>query len=505
MTADARLVALVRGLRRAQSGIRGRLLLRDACIGGGGVLAAVALSRLVGAFVPGARFWSALPIWSGGVVAAAVVLAAVAGWLHVCRRAPSVAELARQADARYGLQERLSTALEVGAPDAPPATALRERFLADAAGRAEVVEPRDLIDVPLAIPTRWLALAVAAVIAVQFVPLRTGRPSALGANAAAPAASQAIAVPTVTDVQTAAALVAQDAFVRNDLQLRQIAASLQDLGARMASGQIGPGQVARQVTRLRMQLEAAYGALRPTTGAPAGSHQTPGASGARPPRPATSGAGRQAGQGSGASIHLRVKPGSANSLSDLVQQLEAGAPNHSHPKAPGAGTLSRMGSTPGSGQSVRGGYARENPSQTALFKRMNALFDQPGVPGGQPVGAARHATQGPGDAAGHGSQPLAQGAAAPGRAAAAKGAKVDLPGNPIAGGQRIQLEAAPTAKRTQVTDVVPGAAVAGAPPSETALPIGSIVDALEREAVGRYFLPSGGPAPGPTAGAAGAP
>ena len=88
----------------------------------------------------------------------------------------------------------------------------------------------------------------------------------------------------------------------------------------------------------------------------------------------------------------------------------------------------------------------------------------------------------------------------PPKAAPAAGAKVDLPTAGVAGGKRIQLDAAPDTRRVQVTDVAPGAAVAGAPPSETARPVGPIVDGAERIAVGRYFLPKGDAATGTSQG-----
>lgn len=501
MIGDHRLPALVRGLQRARTGIRDRLLLRDLCVAVAALAALVGAWRLVGAFVPAVRVWSTSPLWTGGVLGAAVVALAVGVRLRVGHIAPSVTDLARRADKRFELQERLSTALEVtehGETMAP--SRLRPLLLSDAARVATTVEPASLVQVPLGRPARWLVLAVAAALAVQLVPLQTHRAATTSVRNAVHAPAGAVAVPTVTDVQRAAALVAQDALMRSDPKLQALAQSLENLGARMASGQIQSGQVVREVAKLRLELQAAYGQAQPQSGALASPNRAATSSGSKTTLPNASGAASKASSAHGAAVAVRRKNQASSSLSDLVQQLEAGAPNQTHSKAPGAGSLSRMGSTPGQGPTPPGVYARQNPAQAALFKQANALLEQSGNPGGQPVGAAHQSTKGPGDAAGQGTQPLANGAAGPAATASAKGAKVELRSTAIAGGQRIQVEAAPTTKRTQVTDVAPGAAVAGAPPSETALPIGSIVDAGERGAVARYFLPSATAAPATSSG-----
>lgn len=457
----------------------------------------------MGAFLPVVRIWSTFPAWTGGALGAAVVVIAVGVRMRVGLIAPTVLDLARSADERFELQERLSTALEVTAQgDDMTPSRLRSLLLSDAARVAPRVEPASLVQVPLGRPVLWLVVALAAALAVQLVPVRTGHATTLMAPGSVRAPASAASVPTVTDVQRAAALVAQDAFVRNDPQLQALAQSLQDLGARMASGQIQSGEVASEVVKLRLQLEAAYGQAQPQVGPRVSPSQATTPPGSRAGLPNAAGAASKATGPQGTAATVRQQNQASSSLSDLVKQLEAGAPNQTHSKAPGAGSLSRMGSTPGQGLSAPGVYARQNPAQNALFKQANALLERTGNPGGQPVGAAHQSTIGPGDAAGKGTQPLAKGVAGPTATAPAKGAKVDLPSTTIAGGQRIQLDAAPATKRTQVTDVAPGAAAKGAPPSETALPTGPIVDPAERDAVARFFLPSATPAPGPSSGTA---
>lgn len=503
MIGDHRLPTLVRGLQRARIGIRDRLLLRDLCVVAAVLAGVVGIWRLTGAFLPEVRIWSTFPAWTGGVLGVAVVVLAVGLRMRAGLIAPTVLDLARRADERFELQERLSTALEVTAQgDGTMPSRLRSLLLSDAARVARVVEPASLVQVPLGRPALWLVVALAAALAVQLVPVRTDRAPTVVAAATGRAPAGATSVPTVTDVQRAAALVAQDAFVRNDPQLQALAQSLQDLGARMASGRIQSGEVVSEVAKLRLQLEAAYGQAQPHAGQQVSPNQAAGPPGSKAGLQNAASAASKATGPQGPAATVQQQSQASSSLSDLVKQLEAGAPNQTHSKAPGAGSLSRMGSTPGQGPTAPGVYARQNPAQNALFKQANALLERSGNPGGQPVGAAHRSTMGPGDAAGKGTQPLVKGVASPSATAAATGAKVDLPSTTIAGGQRIQVDAAPIAKRTQVTDVAPGAAVAGAPPSETARPTGPIVDPAERFAVARYFLPPATPAPGTSSGTA---
>lgn len=504
MIRDQALPAVVVGLRRARAGIRGRLIVRDALIALALVAGVVIGWRLVASFVPAARVWlEPYPLSATAVVAGALVVVAVlllAAGLHIRRATPTVLDLAIQADRRYDLQERLSTALESTAPGAGGmAGSLEPLLLADAAAAGERVDSRALVQVPLARPAGWLAVALALAVAAQFAPLRTPPIPAPATQTAAETPDANSPLPTVTDVQRAAALVAQDAFVRSDAKLQDVAAALQDLGARMAQGRIDPAQLASEVGRLRLQLREAYGQGTPETV----SKGRQVATGTPPSSGAVHLEGSQTGQPSPSSSGPAPKVAqkdTSSSLSDLVQQLEAGAPNYRPSNSPAAQSLNKLGSTPsGGGFSQSYSYSRNNPQQNALFEQQNALLDQPGAPGGQPAGAARHATKGPGDAAGNGAQPLSNGANVPdaGAVTGADSPKVVLPDAQLTqGGKRIQLDAAPDAKRTDVVDVAPGAAVAGAPPSETALPGGPILDGQERDVLGRYFLPTGAVAPG---------
>ena len=123
--------------------------------------------------------WKLLPlphefVWVGAVIA--VVMLPV-GFLIGFWKQTSPEEAARWLDLKQGLQERLSTALEVGSRPAsakPAHAAWQELVIADATTAAGQVDPRKLL--PLGLPrlSRWIVGVLAVVAALGFVPeLRT--------------------------------------------------------------------------------------------------------------------------------------------------------------------------------------------------------------------------------------------------------------------------------------------------------------------------------------------
>jgi hypothetical protein len=146
------------------------------------------------------RGWHGL--WCGAVAGAAIYLTALALWkllpvpyevipagtwlglaalpigflLGFARRTTPL-EAARWLDSTQGLQERISTALEVGAqPEAKTSTqsTWRELVLADATAAAIQVDPRRLLPVGLPRAARWFTGLLAVIAALGFLPeLRT--------------------------------------------------------------------------------------------------------------------------------------------------------------------------------------------------------------------------------------------------------------------------------------------------------------------------------------------
>ncbi len=136
------------------------------------------------------RGWTGL--WQGAVVGAAAYLLALGvykllpiprewvfwfGWLALAapglglvwgfRRTTSALEAARWLDERQRLQQRLSTALELGSQ---PSGTWRELVVADASSAAERINPRQLL--PLVLPrlARVVVLLLALTVTLGFVP-----------------------------------------------------------------------------------------------------------------------------------------------------------------------------------------------------------------------------------------------------------------------------------------------------------------------------------------------
>src|SRR6266702_3938809 len=114
-----------------------------------------------------------LPLWLP--IAAAVVpfpcLAAgliIGGW-----RKPALSEVARWVDGRQHLQERLSTALEVGSET--NAGRWGELVVTDAAEHARALDPRKLVRFSLPKATRWALVTLALIAGLGFVPEYRGK------------------------------------------------------------------------------------------------------------------------------------------------------------------------------------------------------------------------------------------------------------------------------------------------------------------------------------------
>jgi hypothetical protein len=109
-----------------------------------------------------------LPLWTlvlAGILPFPCMLAGlvIGGW-----RKPDLREVARWVDSRERLQERLSTALEIG-PD-PAAGMWRDLVVADAAARARQLDPRRLVQFRLPKASRWALVILALTGGLGFVP-----------------------------------------------------------------------------------------------------------------------------------------------------------------------------------------------------------------------------------------------------------------------------------------------------------------------------------------------
>ena len=462
------------------------------------------VSRLVFLVDPAMTSWLV-----GAAYTPAFLGAVVAIWLLVtitlaCVRAPTVPQLGRRADRVFQLQERVSTVVELTTlrPAGILRTSASENIITlliwDAVRHSDRIRPARLVDRRFGGSLLVLVAVLVLFAGAQLVVPGSLVPTPVD-GAAGPASagrSSATATPVrPQDIQRAAAMVAVDAAKLKDPYLQALALSLQDLGAKIASGAIDPTAAEQQMSQVEDLLKRAYAqhagqAVLAAPGAQAGNAAKAGKDAVTPTK-AASGPSQPV-----VALPALTPSAGSSTLSDFVRQLERNAS-----ASTGASRVVSSGAAPATnGQNRTAPLAQTPQMQNSYFTQsareaqiiqMQALYSAAGQPAGRPAGPAPHSTRGPGDAAGHGSQPLSDGTrASGGNVAASPGSRVVLPSTQVAGGQRIQVKAAPDTKRTQIVDVAPGSAAAAAQPSETALPIGPILDAGQRNAVAQYFLPS---------------
>jgi hypothetical protein len=141
--------------RRWQQAWRG--LWQGLLVGSGLWLAALAIYKL--APVP------LVVLAVAGTLAGVFVLTGfIAGWFHK----GTLIETARWVDSRSQLQERLSTAVEVGAKEAP--TQWQKLVMTDAVRAAQSVDPRKLLPFHLPRASRWAFLVLLLAAGLGFVP-----------------------------------------------------------------------------------------------------------------------------------------------------------------------------------------------------------------------------------------------------------------------------------------------------------------------------------------------
>lgn len=167
---------------------------------------------------------------AAGLASAAIF---AAGTILAFLRAPSIDQLARRADHRFGLGERLSTALELGRTTAAPPVVIAA-LLADTLHHAGIVTARELAVFRLPLAALVVPLAALAAAAITFVPVQ---PLATGAiieaqlDATLGAPERAVAVDDITRV---ADVIREQANATDDTYMQAVATTLDDLGDRLA-------------------------------------------------------------------------------------------------------------------------------------------------------------------------------------------------------------------------------------------------------------------------------
>lgn len=460
--------------------------------------------RLVAGLTDGPSGWLAsigpdsIALIGRQVIASILAGIAVTIGLGILRWAalPDVLGLARRAERRYGLDERLSTALEVHDSDhrsAPMSLAL----LADAEHRG-AFDPAGVIPFRLS-PVAWavpalLAAALVLGLLPELVP-GDGRPPAIVVAVPAPELSEAERAAAAADLRRIADLMAGEAERLDDPYVGAVARQLQQLGEQVSSGSTPRSDLAASLERLSSYAREAL-ADRPGTPsalpalldaareriAPAPGEDTAIAA-AEPGATRDAGASGDAPQPGDAPAAGPRGPGAPMDPADIERQLaELEAAAEQRANAPAA-------EPPPPGQASGNYFEAPSDPRIELERRLAEDMRQ-AMNQGERVGGAQDADVG-GDLAGQGVRPLGndeQGLIARGE----PGEELLLPGMEREGRQ-IRIDLAP---ETVTADVDSAAAGPGAwrkgPSSAAARTRVAISD---RAVLQRYFARDAGENP----------
>ena len=206
---------------------------------------------------PLSLLWLCLTVFAGGLA-----LAGVLTFLLI----PDVTTLARAAERRFGLQERLSTALEVEADTQPHAARdpVRAALLADAERHAAAIDPRQIVRVQLPRSGWAIPVLVVATVLLQLVP-----PDAVGLAALRGSSSVAArddadlsgqqAADVAANLRRIAELLGKDADDRSDQYLRSIARTLERLSLDVQGAAIDQRLLTGKLQNLVTHARQAYG------------------------------------------------------------------------------------------------------------------------------------------------------------------------------------------------------------------------------------------------------
>ncbi|MCC6981942.1 MAG: hypothetical protein IT535_01610 [Bauldia sp.] len=421
---------LAEARRRARLDLLAEGIVWSAVVGLGVACAALLFARFGGSV--GSAGPLALAALAGST---AFALAAAAAVRRAVLFPPSLASLARRADSVFGLDERLSTAIELDrkAGGAGWVRTLGAAAIAEAGEQAALVDPRRLAPLRAprllwAVPALVLALAVMA-----LAPIRQEAGTAGGIVASEPTLAQRQEI--AANLREIAQTIRQDLASRPDGYRTAIARTLEASAENYAAGSATHGELAQQLGALldhARRLDSAEGV------APAASADVPRLIEAalsahleqlaRPPSPSTDGRVPEA----GAAAEGPPQPGDG----------EGNAPDSGEVNAMNAGPPREASAT---------GYAAAIPDASDYdegvftpppnFSEQQYQLQQFA---GVPVGGAANAGKGEGDAAGQGVMPLA-GEALAGMDAFGREETVALPLESGDSGRRIRIEVEPQA------------------------------------------------------------
>ena len=215
---------------------------RGALAGTGVALAAVVLAH-----------WDWLPDWLPleAAIPVPIALGVLIGTVTAFLRPISLMEAARLAEARLGLKERLSSALEFEkSPQShdPEAATLRRLQLADAAAHAQTLKAADAV--PLRLP--WEAKASAA--GLVLIALALIVPSLPVFVPPGVKVERQIVQKTGSKLEQSAKVIGKQADLHQLNGTKRAAALMQRLGQRLASGHLDKKQAMVQMSKVTQQM-----------------------------------------------------------------------------------------------------------------------------------------------------------------------------------------------------------------------------------------------------------
>ncbi|MGV8839420.1 MAG: hypothetical protein ACWA6X_03845 [Bauldia sp.] len=436
-----------------------------------------------------------LPLDVGGrcAVAAALGLAVAAmGTAADMFTWPGRIALARRADLRLRLDERLSTAIEVAARGDHAGAPVERALLADAERRAASIDPGALAPLPFG---RY-GLVLAAAVAFAAMSLAPPDPFAGGTpRSALPSSTtltEAEATDTGAELRRVATILERDAAARDDPFLEALAREAARIGEAIETGRLTDrGAVVAALDRLTGFTAEAYPAAAAST---AGSYEDPAIAIAPQEAEATQmlrNLARErmtppnaANEGGTTPEQPAVEP-AANAPADIPPgpaPPTAEVPNSQAPGADGGGQPAGGAPAPAADDGYIEAAAMETVTDPTSYRADAQAGERP--EDAVPIGPATAANTGQSRFAGAGQQLLA-GAPAPAQDPFALGADMLLTGPLDETGRRIRIEAPP---EMQVIAIAPAEATAmtWAPRREIEARR-TVVPLAARDVLARYF------------------
>jgi hypothetical protein len=403
-----------------------------------------------------------------------------------------LAALARAADHRFALKERLSTALEVATarPSDAAQDPVRMALLADAEQRAGSIDMRALVSLRLPRAAWGVPALLLAALLLQIVPPdmfgRATPGASVTRNAFDGALSRDQAADTAANLRRIAEVLDQDGAQRSDPYLRTIARALEHLSAEVGRAAIDRPRLARELGQLLAHAQQAYSqSNRPADQTAPLQHPT---NLLRSALDEITG-GRQAG--------AAPAPDPAVPKATAADRNPPGRPSQAQDR--------RAGGTPTPAEQIAAAVRRltgadipwllvdEDGAEVdprSQLERLMAEEERRARSAAQSAGAATHASRGEGDQAGDGVQPLGRGALTKTTDPAAT-EQMLLPDPQSREGGRIRIEIPPNAVLSDVAEATSIASGGWRRMQEQSVERPTL-EAEGRRIVGRYFKRSAG-------------